>query len=196
MPDVISIAPADVRLWVAWMCTNSRSWRRRCRAGGTPEVMRIETTQKAIRRLIALLGGPQGLAVCYEAGPGGFALWRLLSSLGVACDIVAPSLVPVRAGDRVKTDRRDARSSSRCTAAGCCATSPAHARDRRTAGSAALPRRSALRADRGAPPRREAAAAPRPRLPRRHQGLDSSHRAWVARQRLDDPLAHSRWSRC
>jgi transposase len=52
--------------------------------------------------------GP-GLAVCYEAGPGGYALWRLLTSIGVACDVVAPSLVPVRAGDRVKTDRRDAK---------------------------------------------------------------------------------------
>ena len=48
------------------------------------------------------------MAVCYEAGPGGFALWRLLTSIGVACDVIAPSLIPVRAGDRVKTDRRDA----------------------------------------------------------------------------------------
>ena len=70
---------------------------------------RIETTERAIRRFIDRLGGPQGLAVCYEAGPGGFALWRLLRRIGVACDVVAPSLVPVRAGDRVKTDRRDAK---------------------------------------------------------------------------------------
>ena len=70
---------------------------------------RIETTEKAIRRFIDRLGGPEGLAVCYEAGPGGFALWRLLTRLGVACDVVAPSLIPVRAGDRVKTDRRDAK---------------------------------------------------------------------------------------
>jgi transposase len=78
-------------------------------AGGKPEVQRIETTEKAIRRFIDRLGGSSGLAVCYEAGPGGFSLWRLLTRLGVACDIVAPSLVPVRAGDRVKTDRRDAK---------------------------------------------------------------------------------------
>ena len=43
---------------------------------------RIETTEKAIRRFIDKLGGPEGLAVCYEAGPGGFALWRLLTSSG------------------------------------------------------------------------------------------------------------------
>jgi len=78
-------------------------------AGGQPGVERIETTEKAIRRFIDRLGGPEGLAVCYEAGPGGFALWRLLSSMDVACDVVAPSLIPVRAGDRVKTDHRDAK---------------------------------------------------------------------------------------
>jgi transposase len=72
-------------------------------------VFRIETTEKAIRRFIDLAGGSDGLAACYQAGPGGFALWRLLTSMGVACDVVAPSLVPVRAGDRVKTDRRDAK---------------------------------------------------------------------------------------
>lgn len=70
---------------------------------------RIETTERAIRRFVDRLGGPSGLAVCYEAGPGGFALWRLLTRIGVTCDVVAPSLVPVRAGDRVKTDRRDAK---------------------------------------------------------------------------------------
>ena len=65
--------------------------------GGEPGVERIETTGKAVRRLVDRLGGPEGLAVCYEAGPGGFALYRLLSSMGVACDVVAPSLIPVRA---------------------------------------------------------------------------------------------------
>jgi hypothetical protein len=74
--------------------------------GGKPEVCRIETTEKAIRRFIDKQGGPAGLSVCYEAGPGGFALWRLLTKIGVAYDVVAPSLIPVRAGDRVKTDRR------------------------------------------------------------------------------------------
>jgi transposase len=45
---------------------------------------------------------------CYEAGPTGFGLQRALSAEGIDCIIVAPSLVPARAGDRVKTDRRDA----------------------------------------------------------------------------------------
>jgi hypothetical protein len=66
--------------------------------GGEPEVQQIETTERAVRRFIDRLGGRDGLAVCYEAGPGGFDLYRLLTSMGVACDVVAPSLIPVRAG--------------------------------------------------------------------------------------------------
>ncbi len=62
-----------------------------------------------MRWFVDKLGGPAGLSVCYETGPGGFALWRLLTRIGVGCDVVAPSLIPVRAGDRVKTDRRDAK---------------------------------------------------------------------------------------
>jgi transposase len=111
VPDVTaSIAPADVRLWVSLDVHKfSIVAATLPPVGGRPEVCRIETTAKAIRRFIDRLGGPAGLAVCYEAGPGGFALWRLLTGIGVASDVVAPSLVPVRAGDRVKTDRRDAK---------------------------------------------------------------------------------------
>jgi transposase len=46
---------------------------------------------------------------CYEAGPSGYAVQRLLREEGVACDVVAPSMTPRKPGDRVKTDRRDAR---------------------------------------------------------------------------------------
>jgi transposase len=48
------------------------------------------------------------LMFCYEAGPTGYDLYRLLESLGYECLVVAPSLVPKKAGDRVKTNRRDA----------------------------------------------------------------------------------------
>jgi transposase len=48
------------------------------------------------------------LSVCYEAGPGGSKLYRSLSSMGVDCDVVAPSLIPKGSLDRVKTDKRDA----------------------------------------------------------------------------------------
>ena len=63
----------------------------------------------SVRRLIDRFDDHSTLWACYEAGPTGYELYRLLSSLGVRCDVVAPSLIPKRRGDRVKTDKRDAR---------------------------------------------------------------------------------------
>ncbi len=68
----------------------------------------IPNTPEAVRRLAKKLGPPETLRVCYEAGPTGYVLYRQLSALGVPCAVIAPTLVPVKAGDRVKTDRRDA----------------------------------------------------------------------------------------
>jgi len=58
--------------------------------------------------MIRKLGPAEHLRACYEAGPTGFVLYWQLSQLGVECAVVAPSLVPKKPGDRVKTDRRDA----------------------------------------------------------------------------------------
>ncbi len=107
MPDVSSIAPADVDRWIVFdVHKNSLVAGVLPAVGGKPEVTRLENTERAVRRFVARLGGPKGLAVAYEAGPCGYDLFRLLARIGVACDVIAPSLVPVRAGDRVKTDRR------------------------------------------------------------------------------------------
>src|SRR5260370_19139405 len=62
----------------------------------------------AVRKLVKQLGRETTLVAAYEAGPTGYALHRQLTSLGVNCQVVAPSLVPRRAGDRVKTGARDA----------------------------------------------------------------------------------------
>lgn len=72
-----------------------------------PAVEKIANDELPVRRLVARLSGPVPLRACYEAGPTGFGLYRLLTSLRVACDVVAPSLIPKAPGDRVKTDRRD-----------------------------------------------------------------------------------------
>lgn len=62
-----------------------------------------------IRKLVERLGADGSrLHFCYEAGPCGYGLHRQLVALGHDCIVVAPSLIPVKAGDRVKTDRRDA----------------------------------------------------------------------------------------
>jgi transposase len=58
------------------------------------------------------------LRACYEAGPCGFGIARRLRELGVECEVVAPSLTPTRTGDRVKTDKRDARKLARLLRAG------------------------------------------------------------------------------
>ena len=58
------------------------------------------------------------LHICYEAGPTGYVLYWQLTALGVPCTVVAPTLVPVKVGDRVKTDRRDALKLARCHRAG------------------------------------------------------------------------------
>jgi transposase len=68
----------------------------------------IPHTPEAIRKLVKKLGEPNTLRVCYEAGPTGYPLYRLLITLGVHCDVIAPSLIPKRPGERIKTDRRDA----------------------------------------------------------------------------------------
>lgn len=68
----------------------------------------IPNTPDSVAKLMRRLGPASSLQVCYEAGPCGYALFRQLKKLGIQCLVVAPSLVPQRAGDRVKTDRRDA----------------------------------------------------------------------------------------
>jgi transposase len=67
----------------------------------------IPNREESIRKLFKKLGPPELLRACYEAGPTGYALYWQLTALGVSCEVVAPTLIPVKAGDRVKTDRRD-----------------------------------------------------------------------------------------
>ncbi|MGO9048017.1 MAG: IS110 family transposase [Xanthobacteraceae bacterium] len=69
----------------------------------------IENTEAATTRLVRKLAAKYGqLTFCYEAGPTGYDLHRLIGSLGHECIVVAPSLIPKKPGDRVKTNRRDA----------------------------------------------------------------------------------------
>ena len=68
----------------------------------------IENTPAALAKLMAKLGRKHGrLSFCYEAGPCGYGVHRQLLQAGHDCAVVAPALIPRRAGDRVKTDRRD-----------------------------------------------------------------------------------------
>jgi transposase len=68
----------------------------------------IANRAESIRKLVKKLGPSEQLRACYEAGPTGYVLYWQLAELGMACEVIAPTLVPMKAGDRVKTDRRDA----------------------------------------------------------------------------------------
>jgi len=68
----------------------------------------IPNREDSIRKLVRKLRPVEELRFCYEAGPTGYVLYWQLTRMGAKCAVVAPTLVPVKAGDRVKTDRRDA----------------------------------------------------------------------------------------
>jgi len=78
----------------------------------------IPNRPPSIRKLLGKLGEPGSWRACYEAGPTGYAMYWQLTALGVECMVVAPTLVPMKAGDRVKTDRRDAERLARSFRAG------------------------------------------------------------------------------
>ena len=82
--------------------------------GETRSLGTIANREDSIRKFINKLGSPEQLRACYEAGPTGFVLYWQLTQLGVDCSVVAPSLVPKKPGDRVKTDRRDALKLAHC----------------------------------------------------------------------------------
>jgi hypothetical protein len=68
----------------------------------------IPNREDSVRKLVRKLGPVEELRFCYEAGPTGYVLYWQLTCMGGKCEVVAPTLVPVKSGDRVKTDRRDA----------------------------------------------------------------------------------------
>ena len=77
----------------------------------TPQEWKVANTAVNIRMMVRRIRrkAPGPVVICYEAGVCGFALQRQIQAEGVICKVIAPSLVPVKAGQRIKTDRRDAR---------------------------------------------------------------------------------------
>jgi transposase len=193
MPDVISNAPVVTSIWVALdVHKNSITAAIFAEASGEIAVSQFEHSEKAIRRFLNRLGEPGSLAVCYEAGPCGYELYRLCSRIGVACDIVAPSLTPVRPGDRIKTDKRDARKLVRLYRAGelsfVCPPSPEQE------GLRDLVRcRGDLRAARTAARHRVAKQLLRHGRVFREgrQSWTLRHQAWLRDQRLEDANAQA-----
>jgi transposase len=162
-----------------------------------PVIDRIWNEEGSVRHLIGRFGDPAALRCCYEAGPCGFELHRLLASMGVACDVVAPSLIPRRAGDRVKTDKRDASRLARLHRAGelTPVRVPAEAEE---AVRDLVRARAALLADRKRAQQRITAMLLRHgRVWRSGSYWTQAHEQWIAGQRFSEPalaaaLAHYR----
>lgn len=162
-----------------------------------PVIDRVWNEEGSVRHLIGRFGDPAALRCCYEAGPCGFELHRLLASMGVACDVVAPSLIPRRAGERVKTDKRDASRLARLHRAGGLTAirvpSPAEEAVRDLVRA-----RAALLADRKRAQQRITAMLLRHgRVWRSGSYWAQAHEQWIAAQRFDEPalgaaLAHYR----
>ena len=74
----------------------------------TPALHSLASDSATILRFVERLRPPAPITCCYEAGPCGFELQRALTAHQIPCEVIAPALIPRRAGDRVKTDRRDA----------------------------------------------------------------------------------------
>jgi transposase len=88
------------------------------REGEPGQPWTIPNSPECVRKLVRRLGEPDTLKACYEAGPCGFVLYWQLTELGVDCMVAAPTLIPVKPGDRVKTDGRDARKLARTLRSG------------------------------------------------------------------------------
>jgi transposase len=104
MTDVTLFVGLDVHKKTISVAMVEASARAEVRFYGT-----IANTPETVRRLCSKLSqdGRQ-LHFCYEAGPCGYGVQRLLTRLGHRCDVVAPALIPRKVGDKVKTDRREA----------------------------------------------------------------------------------------
>jgi hypothetical protein len=83
-----------------------------------PTVDRIANDEPPVRRLVARFPHPGRLRACYEAGPTGYDLARLLDRVGVHCQVITPALIPKAPGDKIKTDSRDCRRLARLHRAG------------------------------------------------------------------------------
>ena len=89
------------------------------RGGEVRFIGEVDASPDAMKRVLQRIAAKYGVVhCCYEAGPTGYGLHRLIVQLGHSCMVVAPSLIPKRAGDRVKTDRRDATMLARLLRAG------------------------------------------------------------------------------
>lgn len=146
----------------------------------------VDTSEAATRKRVgSLVAKYRKLVFCYEAGPTGYGLQRLIESMGHTCLVVAPSLIPRKAGVRVKTNRRDAEGLARLLRAG--ELTAVWVPDARHEAMRELTRaRDAARQDQAR--KRQQVSSMMLRLGKIYHGVktcNARHRAWLARLKLD-----------
>ena len=145
----------------------------------SPLTEKIFADEDSVRRLVKRFEDPRSLRACYEAGPTGYDLCRLLRQMGVACEVIAPSLIPKASGDKVKTDKRDCQRLARLHRAGeLVSRARPHAPGRSSAGPVPHPGRHGRGPDPGPAPVEQVLVAPLQGLPGRER-LDGQARIMV-----------------
>jgi transposase len=148
----------------------------------------VDASPDSMRRLAARLAGRyQRLNFCYEAGPTGYGLHRLLIELGHSCVVVAPSLVPRKPGDRIKTNRRDALTLARLLRAG--ELTPVRIPDTAHEAMRGLVRARAAAARDAGPKKRQVSAflLRHSRLFPRKKNWGARYRCWLQEQGFEHP---------
>jgi transposase len=156
----------------------------------------IDNTPEAVRRLVHKLASRHGeLLFCYEAGPTGYGLQRQIAALGHECAVIAPSLIPKRPGERVKTNRRDALTLARLHRAGELTAIRVPSATEEAVRDLCRARADLVADRRRARQRLPALLLRHGRVYRDGRPWTQRHQGWLSRQRFDHPalqltLAH------
>ena len=159
-----------------------------------PDVETIAHDEASVRRLVARVGPPSKLVACYEAGPTGYELHRLFTSMGVRCDVVAPSLIPTASGDRVKTDQRDGKRLARLHRAGELVSVRVPSRAEEGVRDLCRARLAAIKDRRRARQRLGSFLLRHNEVWRGGDTWTLKHHAWVAARRFDEPAVAAAFS--
>jgi transposase len=157
----------------------------------SPVTDRIFNEEGAIRRLIGRFEDRSVLRAWYEAGPGGYDLYRLLTSMGVACQVIAPSLIPRGGSGKVKTDKRDSRRLARLGRAGELTPVRVPSPEEEAVRDLARARAVVLDDRKRARQRLTAVLMRHGRIWRGASYWTAAHRAWITGQRFGEPALAS-----
>lgn len=149
------------------------------------EASTIANDPKAVEKMVVRLTRSGPATFVYEAGPCGYQLHRQITELGGRCVVIAPSLIPVRPGDRIKTDRRDAEKLARLYRAGELTEVRVPTREEESARDLPRVREDALEDRLRARHRLSKFLLRQGRVFRETKAWGTSHRRWLESQRFD-----------